>query len=201
MKKTNYLIFILIFGYVVNINLTVAQIPKQLKRDLRWGRYNEDTSYVYELPFEKGKKVWLIQGYYGWFSHKHEKALDFKLRRGENICAVRSGRVIDTENNSKVSGFRRAYINQGNYVIVEHSDGSSAAYWHLKYRSVTVRVGQKVTTGTIIGQCGKSGFAINPHLHFWIFRRGDFGVYEEVATRFKTKKGIKYLHGGRWYGH
>ncbi len=201
MKINKFILFILFFSNFCFLNLANAQIPRKLKRDLRYGRYTEDTSYVYEMPFEKGKRVWLIQGYYGWFSHKHEKALDFNLKRSENVCAARSGRVVDLENNSKATGFIRSNINKGNYVIIEHSDGTCAAYWHLKYNSVKVQVGQKVTAGTIIGQCGKSGYAIKPHLHFWIFRRGDYGIYEEVATRFKTDNGIKYLRGGRWYGH
>ena len=194
----NLIIFFIIFFNC--LQSAEAQIPRKLKRDFRRGRYNEDTSFIYQMPFQKTKKVWVIQGYYGWFSHKHEKSLDFKLKRGENICAARSGKVIDSENNSKVSGFKSAYINQGNYVIIEHLDGSCAVYWHLKYNSVTVKKGETVTTGQVIGQCGKSGFAINPHLHFWVFKRGDFGIYEELGTRFQTKKGVKYLRGGRWYG-
>ena len=39
-----------------------------------------DTSYVYDLPYEIGLKVYVLQGYNGSYSHKGQYALDFRLR-------------------------------------------------------------------------------------------------------------------------
>ena len=37
-------------------------------------------SYVYELPFAKGTKHRVVQGYGGLFSHIHTAAVDFTIR-------------------------------------------------------------------------------------------------------------------------
>ena len=41
-------------------------------RDLKAGKFNEDSSYIYSLPFENKKKVFLVQGYESKvFSHSN----------------------------------------------------------------------------------------------------------------------------------
>ena len=61
---------------------------------LRKGVIKDDTSYVYALPYEDGNSHLIVQGYFGIFSHKERAALDFKMRRGTKILAVRDGIVI-----------------------------------------------------------------------------------------------------------
>ena len=61
--------------------------------DLKDGKFKADSSYIYTLPFQHKKKVFLIQGYESMFSHKDEKALDFKIKKGTKICAARDGVV------------------------------------------------------------------------------------------------------------
>jgi murein DD-endopeptidase MepM/ murein hydrolase activator NlpD len=39
---------------------------------------------------------------------------------------------------------------------------------HLKHNSVTVKVGDKVKCGQVIGLCGNSGNSSEPHLHFHV---------------------------------
>ena len=49
----------------------------------------DSDEYIYQLPFKKGKTVLLMQGYNGKFSHKNKFALDFRLRKGQEIFAAR----------------------------------------------------------------------------------------------------------------
>ena len=63
--------------------------------------------------------------------------------------------------------------NEGNYgglVIIDHLDGFRSLYAHLN--SFNVRVGQRVTTNTIIGGMGNTGRSTGPHLHFSVYRNG-----------------------------
>ncbi len=54
-----------------------------------------------------------------------------------------------------------------NYVIVQHSDGSVAYYWHMKNGSITTKnIGQSVATGEYLGVLASSGYSTGPHLHF-----------------------------------
>ncbi|MFS0735065.1 M23 family metallopeptidase [Microbacterium sp. 1P10UB] len=59
----------------------------------------------------------------------------------------------------------------GNYVILELSDGVFAFYAHLKPGSVDVRVGDTVTAGQEIARTGNSGSSTGPHLHFQVMDR------------------------------
>ncbi len=54
----------------------------------------------------------------------------------------------------------------GNYVKVDHGDGTSTYYAHMKTWSVAVYVGQSVGCGTKLGEMGSSGYSTGPHLHF-----------------------------------
>ena len=69
--------------------------------DLKAGKFKEDSSYIYLLPFEKGKKVFLIQAYESKMSHQGERALDFKVKKGTKICAARDGVVIAARKDSR----------------------------------------------------------------------------------------------------
>src|SRR5215207_8507926 len=75
-------------------------------RDLKAGKFKEDKSYIYLLPFEKGKKVFLIQAYESKMSHKGERALDFKVKKGTKICAARNGVVIAARKDSEKGGLK-----------------------------------------------------------------------------------------------
>lgn len=56
----------------------------------------------------------------------------------------------------------------GNYVQIQHSDGTYATYMHMRYGSITVSVGQYVARGTKIGMMGSSGNSSGQHLHFQV---------------------------------
>ena len=54
----------------------------------------------------------------------------------------------------------------GNYVKIKHTNGYYTLYAHLKYGSVTVKVGDKVKKGQVIGHMGNTGHSFGAHLHF-----------------------------------
>lgn len=53
-----------------------------------------------------------------------------------------------------------------NKVIVVQDDGLIVNYVHLKRGSVTVKKGDRVACGQVLGQFGSSGVSVLPHLHF-----------------------------------
>lgn len=56
----------------------------------------------------------------------------------------------------------------GNHVIIDHSNGEFSVYAHLKPGSLTVKVGDVVKAGQMIGKLGSSGNSTEPHLHFQV---------------------------------
>jgi murein DD-endopeptidase MepM/ murein hydrolase activator NlpD len=169
-------------------------------RDLKEGKFKDDSSYIYSLPFQDHKKVFLIQGYESKiFSHKGERALDFKVKQGTKICAAREGVVIALREDSDKGGLKQENLSDGNYISIKHSDGSVAHYWHLQKDGAMVSVGDAVKTGQWIGLSGNTGYSSFPHLHFELQGYDGSGNYKQLATRFYTNKGILYLSPGEFY--
>jgi murein DD-endopeptidase MepM/ murein hydrolase activator NlpD len=58
----------------------------------------------------------------------------------------------------------------GNYVVIDHGDGLVSLYAHLS--RITVRKGQAVVPGNVIGYEGNTGVTTGPHLHFEVILNG-----------------------------
>jgi len=168
-------------------------------RDLKGGKFLDDTSYVYSLPFEDNKKVFLIQAYDSKMSHKGEYALDFKVKKKTRICAARDGVVIASRGDSDKGGLKPGNLSDGNHVSIQHADGSVAHYWHLQKDGALVNVGDTVKTGQLIGLSGNTGYSAFPHLHFEVVGYDGKGNYRQLPTRFNTNKGIVYLRPAHFY--
>ncbi|MBL7738809.1 MAG: M23 family metallopeptidase [Chitinophagaceae bacterium] len=167
-------------------------------RKLQKGKITEDTSFVYQLPYEESKSYRVIQGYFSAFSHKNRAALDFKMKRGANICAARDGVVIRVKEDGDRGGWNRKYRPYGNNIVIQHADGTRSGYWHLQKDGALVNMGDTVKAGQVIALSGKTGYAAVPHLHFMVWSNYG-GQWQQVPTRFQTRKGIKYLRPWKKY--
>ena len=167
--------------------------------DLKAGKFKQDSSYIYSLPFENNKKVFLIQAYDSKMSHRGEYALDFKVKKGTKICAARDGVVIGARKDSNKGGLKPKNLSDGNYVSIRHADGSVAHYWHLLKNGALVNIGDTITKGQLIGLSGNTGYSAFPHLHFEVVGNDGTGNYRQLATRFNTNKGIIYLRPAHFY--
>ncbi|SET16065.1 peptidoglycan DD-metalloendopeptidase family protein [Anaerobranca gottschalkii] len=86
--------------------------------------------------------------------------VDIAHSAGTPIYAAAGGRVVTSE-------YRGGY---GNLVIIDHGNGYTTYYAHLQ--SMSVKVGDRVNQGQIIGRMGRTGSATGVHLHFEIRRNG-----------------------------
>jgi murein DD-endopeptidase MepM/ murein hydrolase activator NlpD len=190
-----YFFFIISFPIV---HCCIAQQPYSI-HDLKTEKFKEDSSYIYWLPFENNKKVFLIQAYDSKMSHKGEYALDFKVKKKTKICAARDGVVIAARSDSDKGGLKPENMSDGNYVSIKHYDGSVAHYWHLLKNGASVNVGDTIIKGQVIGLSGNTGFSAFPHLHFEVIGNDGKGNFRQLATRFETNKGIVYLRPAHFY--
>jgi len=101
-------------------------------------------------PFHKG-------------NYQHPGA-DFAAARGTEVFAAASGTVINVNRTSLEAGY-------GNYIDIDHGHGFVTRYAHLE--DITIRRGQKIAKGLVIGTVGNSGGSIAPHLHYEIIRDGE----------------------------
>jgi len=88
------------------------------------------------------------------------------------IIAATNGVVVDIVDNkvnysldNKVckGGYIESY---GNFVLIEHSNGTTTRYAHLKTGTINVEEGEEVRQGQIIAMMGTSGCSTGVHLHF-----------------------------------
>jgi len=146
-------------------------ISKYVKIDMKYGREVHSDSIIdfpYELPFPKGRKYKIIQGFNGWFTHNKASsryAVDFRMAVGDTISAARSGIVLNTKDQFIEHG-GKSFRNKANQIIILHDDGTMAFYVHLDFEGVLVNVGDRVEAGQAIGISGWTGYSTTPHLHF-----------------------------------
>jgi len=187
--------------YIVLLSsCTVSKDPQRSTiKKLQKGIIKDDTSYVYHLPYETNTTHLLVQGYFSKFSHKNRAALDFKMKRGTKITAAREGVVVRVKQDGDRGGWNKKYRPYGNVIVIQHNDGTRAGYWHLQLNGAFVKVGDTVKQDQVIGLSGKTGYTLFPHLHFIVWRSDAEKGWRQVATRFQTSTGIKFLRPMRKY--
>ena len=82
---------------------------------------------------------------------------------GRSVVAVKSGTVVTSTALRNSSGGYRSY---GEYVVINHHDGTMTLYAHMTSGSRTVSQGQEVSQGQVLGTVGSTGNSTGPHLHF-----------------------------------
>ncbi|MGN7701168.1 M23 family metallopeptidase [Cellulosimicrobium sp. 22601] len=75
----------------------------------------------------------------------------------------------------------------GNHVVLALDvPGVFVVLAHLRRGSVEVRLGQRVTTGDVVGRCGNSGNSTQPHVHVQAMDGPDAHVARGVPLAFRT---------------
>ena len=92
---------------------------------------------------------------------KMHEGLDFTSPIGTQVHATGDGKVTFADYST--NGF-------GIHVIIDHGFGYETLYGHLE--AVSVRVGQKIKRGDVIGLVGNTGLSAGPHLHYEVHKGG-----------------------------
>ena len=149
---------------------------------------NYDENYLYELPYSKGKKYMVGQGYNGPFSHQNQNAIDFTMPIGSDIAAARAGVVVKiVQKNNSVCAEKRCN-EYNNFILILHSDGTFSEYSHIKQNGALVKKGDKIEVGQLIAKSGNVGWSNGPHLHFVVYIQR---LNERITlkTKFITSSG------------
>ena len=92
-----------------------------------------------------------------WKAHR---GVDYAAKTGTPVVAAGKGKVTHSTYNKY----------NGNYVFIQHGNGIVTKYLHFSKRSV--KRGQRVKQGQIIGYVGATGLAAGPHLHYEFLLNG-----------------------------
>lgn len=109
---------------------------------------------------------------FGWRIHpvkgtkKFHTGLDIGISGGEPIYAAANGTVREVR--KSVKGINNCNYGYGNYIIIDHGDGMSTLYAHIRYGSIpsSITVGASVSQGEQIGAVGSTGCSTGNHLHY-----------------------------------
>ncbi len=98
---------------------------------------------------------------------KNHNGID--LTSGTTIVPIAKGRVTAVKTDIKGT---TSSSSTGNYVAINHGDNLVSYYYHMKYGSIPVKVGDEVNKDTVIGEKGATGNVTGPHLHLAIKKNG-----------------------------
>jgi len=165
--------------YVRNImNVNPNAIDDSLKRlDSRLASMDTQLAAI-DYLLEKKRMLqaakphaWPTEG--GWISSRYgmridpfnggremHRGLDIANRFGAPVLAASRGIVTFA---GKMQGF-------GNMIDIDHGYGYVTRYGHMS--SITVRAGDTVADGQLIGRIGSRGRSTGPHLHYEVHRYG-----------------------------
>ena len=105
------------------------------------------------------------------------------------------GHINRTQRNSSFDGG-----GYGNYIVIkENSTGLCFLYAHLQANSVTLRNGDRVTKGQVIGTMGSSGDSGHMHLHFEVRLNQNYTTTGKNLI-ITTKYGLETLDPTKYIG-
>ncbi len=154
--------------------LRIAIDPKSLPSigsgALTWPFSND---YMQRCKSYKGAlgNVYCITQYFGntkfasrgAYKGKGHNGTDFRASIGTRIGASSSGIVVGTGNTDAIRGC----YSYGKWVLVRHNNGLSTLYAHMSL--IKVKAGQELSTGSLVGYSGNSGYSTGPHLHLTVY--------------------------------
>ncbi|WP_258960998.1 M23 family metallopeptidase [Paenibacillus aquistagni] len=159
-----------------------------------WGGNNVLFNYHYEHEIQRYAYDF-IQVQDGRSYQGDEKKNESYFAFGKEVLAPADGVVVtvvnDIPDNVPV-GVMNEQNPAGNQVIIEHN-GEYSILAHLKQGSATVKEGDTVKRGEVIGQLGNSGNSSEPHLHFQVSDGKD--LFQSRAIAVKWEQGLNPQRG------
>jgi beta-lactamase regulating signal transducer with metallopeptidase domain len=170
-KKITALRFLLIIPVFVVLILacskSLEEKPKLSIDSIKLNEKSQSSDIPSIMPIDKDK-IEMVSGY-GWRIHPTYKirafhrGIDLKAPKGTQVYSSASGVVeyTNTQNKSKAKGF---------YIRIRHNSEYETEYTHLSKTSV--KKGDEVKPGQIIGYVGSTGLSTAPHLHYEVIKNG-----------------------------
>jgi hypothetical protein len=137
----------------------------------------KDQRFAYDLLVIKDESM---------FAGKGEDLSDY-YSFGLPVLSPANGKVTaaidEYDDNQPLSPSKDAPA-YGNAIVIDHGKGEFSMLAHLKRGSIKVKVGDTVTAGQRIAECGNSGNSPLPHLHYHLQTTGEWFKGEGLPIQF-----------------
>lgn len=143
-------------------------------------------------------------GYLTHFFSGNLHAIDFSCEIGTPLLAVANGTIVEVQDTNTLTGIAVSNLFTWNSIVLQVSTSDTDDPLYCEYvhiASSSVKVGDTVTKGQVIGNSGSVGFSPEPHLHFSAFRSQETTA-ATVRVRFESNNtdGNVFLPvAGQWY--
>lgn len=97
-------------------------------------------------------------------SNRPHLGIDYAAPMGTPIRSIGDGIVKEAE----------FHEGSGNFLKIRHNSIYETAYKHLSAFAQHIKPGTRVERGEVIGFVGATGWATGPHLHFEVYRNGEY---------------------------
>ena len=144
------------------------------------GLINEKAYASYSYTWPVSTSYGINCGFYGYDGHG---GVDFPVGIGTPVYAIAAGTVtvydrgctgshytgsIQCSKGTSCAAYQASpsyYGAYANYITINHGNGMVSYYCHLSTGRMTVKTGDYVSQGQIIGYSGTAGYTTGPHLH------------------------------------
>lgn len=163
---------------VASYAVQIADQEKEVEAILREGRdkisQSEKSGDTVQIMPTNGEYAWplpvsgRITSTFGYRkaptagASSYHKGVDIAVNTGTNVLACKEGKVVTAAYSSSA----------GNYVAIYHGGGIYSYYMHCS--QLKTSVGKHVEKGQVIARSGSTGISTGPHLHFAMYKSGNY---------------------------
>lgn len=178
---------------------TQFQLPFTDEWLVYWGGKNVLLNYHYEYEHVRYAYDYIIvkDGYsYSGDPRNNESYYAF----GAEVLAPADGEVIAVVDGivDNIPGEMNEEHPAGNMVVIQHDNGELSMLAHFKQNSISVKEGDTVQVGQLLGLCGNSGNSSEAHIHFQVMKQAEDG--SELVVPISFVDGKEWVRGDQAKG-
>jgi len=130
---------------------------KRINKALASWSMSEPDLLRFKQPVEgRASSSFGLRRFFNKQARKPHSGMDIAAAEGSPVYSPASGTIVESGN----------YFFNGNTVFIDHGQGLVTLYSHLS--KISVKTGQKITAGELLGEVGQTGRVTGPHLHWSI---------------------------------
>ncbi|MSU58964.1 MAG: DUF3887 domain-containing protein [Pedosphaera sp.] len=133
-----------------------------------WGGDTGKLNHHHDVPNQKFAFDLLGVGPDGKTHRGDGKRNEDYFAFGREVLAPADGTVVEVIEGVRdnAPGSMNPFSAVGNCVVIQHRADEVSLLAHFKRGSITVKAGDKVKRGQVLGLCGNSGNSSEPHIHY-----------------------------------